>query len=217
MASIVFISNAVRDKFGHHCKIPSYVWYHPLSTLPLIDKISKNAYHKKYITMINPIFVKGGNIFLNIVKQLPKLKFMAVLNWCDQIKDSIDLSKYENIHVTPRSNNMDVIYKQTKIILVPSVWDEAFGRVVIESASYGIPTIASNSGGLKESVGEGGILINNFINTDEWVKAIEKLLNKKNYTKYSKLALKNSLKFAPETQCRKFENIIKKSVADIVN
>ena len=49
---------------------------------------------------------------------------------------------------------------------------EAFGRVSIEAQINGIPVIASHIGGLTESVGDGGILIDPQAPTDEWVEAV---------------------------------------------
>lgn len=47
-------------------------------------------------------------------------------------------------------------------LLVPSIWPEPMGRVVIEAYAYGVPVISSNSGGLPEliSPGKTGICIN---------------------------------------------------------
>lgn len=41
---------------------------------------------------------------------------------------------------------------QLNFLIVPSQWNEPFGRVVIEANSYGIPVIASNKGGIPEIV-----------------------------------------------------------------
>ncbi len=47
------------------------------------------------------------------------------------------------------------IYKEIDVLLVSSLWNEPFGRVVPEAYSYGIPVLASNRGGLPELVKEG--------------------------------------------------------------
>ena len=46
------------------------------------------------------------------------------------------------------------MYSEIDILIVPSMWQEPFGRVIIESYGYGIPVIASNTGGISEIVQE---------------------------------------------------------------
>ncbi len=41
----------------------------------------------------------------------------------------------------------------TRMLLVPSVWEEPFGRVAAEAMVNGIPAIVSNRGALPEVVG----------------------------------------------------------------
>ena len=40
-------------------------------------------------------------------------------------------------------------------LLVPSIYEETYGRVVTQAQVNGIPALASSRGGLPESVGEG--------------------------------------------------------------
>ena len=44
------------------------------------------------------------------------------------------------------------LYNQTSISVVPSFWDEPFGRTAMESASQGCATIISKKGGLIETI-----------------------------------------------------------------
>lgn len=52
------------------------------------------------------------------------------------------------------------IYPDIDVAVVPSLRDEAFGRIVPEANSFGIPVIVSNRGGLPEIVEEG---VNGFV------------------------------------------------------
>ena len=47
----------------------------------------------------------------------------------------------------------------TKILLAPSKWEEAWGRVASEAHCSGIPVVGSRRGGLPEAIGEGGIVL----------------------------------------------------------
>lgn len=47
------------------------------------------------------------------------------------------------------------VYRQIDYVIVPSVWNEPFGRIVVEAYSHGVPVIAAARGGLTELVEEG--------------------------------------------------------------
>jgi len=73
-----------------------------------------------------------------------------------------DYKKYiENTYENPRIHNMnyeesiDNIYPNIDVCIVPSNVKEAFGRVVVEANSFGVPVIGSSRGGIPE------IIINN--------------------------------------------------------
>jgi glycosyltransferase involved in cell wall biosynthesis len=44
----------------------------------------------------------------------------------------------------------DDFYNQIDVLLIPALWNEPFGRIVIESLSYSVPVCQSDRGGLKE-------------------------------------------------------------------
>lgn len=148
---------------------------------------------KKYITMINPTENKGGDILFEVIKNMPNEKFLVVMGWK---KIDSKFMKFKNIKIIDRQYDMRKVYSQTKILLVPSQWEEAFARVVPEAMISGIPVIASKVGGLIESVGNAGILIDDFVNPKAWILEIQKLLNNsKHFENISSLGLVQSRKF----------------------
>lgn len=44
------------------------------------------------------------------------------------------------------------LLSELDVLLVPSIWDEAFGRVVVEAFAFGVPVIGSSRGGIPELV-----------------------------------------------------------------
>ena len=55
--------------------------------------------------------------------------------------------------------DMQEFYRRIKIILVPSMVEEGFSRMILEAAANGIPAIANKVGGIPEALGDSGVLI----------------------------------------------------------
>jgi glycosyltransferase involved in cell wall biosynthesis len=70
---------------------------------------------------------------------------------------------------------MRKIYSKARVILVPSRWNEGWGRVASEAHVNGIPVVAARRAGLPEAVGPGGILIEPDAPVEEWSNAINRL------------------------------------------
>ena len=99
-----------------------------------------------FITMINPHRVKGLETFLEVARCLPHERFLLVESWTLQPEALAALQQrlanLPNVTLWRRVPDAADIYRNTRLMLVPSVWEEAFGRVAIEAQSCGIPVIA---------------------------------------------------------------------------
>ena len=49
-----------------------------------------------------------------------------------------------------KSDDLKKVYLSCDVLIAPSVWDEPFGRIVIEANQYGLPVIGSDRGGIRE-------------------------------------------------------------------
>lgn len=116
-----------------------------------------------YVTFINPVPVKGLDLALAIAGLCPGIPFLFVRGWplstAAEARLQAQLARLSNVKLIDRSNDMKAIYAETRVLLAPSQWEETWGRVASEAQFSGIPVLASDSGGLPEAVGPGGILL----------------------------------------------------------
>lgn len=132
------------------------------------------------VTMINPHPVKGLDTLIEVARKLPGVNFLLQESW--KLSDAaltalqMQLSTLPNVRFAHRVSDMRSVYRQTRLLIAPSRWEEGFGMVALEAQSCGIPVIASRRGGLPEAVGDGGLLVDDYLNADAWVKAIEHVL-----------------------------------------
>ena len=159
----------------------------------------------EYITFFNPDIHKGLKVFEQIADRMPDRKFLVVG------KDDYKTDK-KNIENMGKVKNIKEVYSKTKLLLIPSIWPEGCPRVGIEAMINGIPFIVSGIGGLKEEAERGGIIIPDFHNPDEWVKAIKKLDDKEFYEKMANKAKDKSKEFEVSAQFEKFDFLLKKLI-----
>lgn len=157
--AVVGISNFIlglHKKFGYFknakydCVIPNSVKYENV-----VDCCQKNK-DIGYIGRLSP--EKGIEFLIEAFKMSnnknnAKLKIAGTGNkkYEDYLKQ-----KYndENIVFLGHCNQSD-FFNTISLLVVPSLWNEPFGRVVIEAYSYHVPVFMSVNGGLKELVEPG--------------------------------------------------------------
>ncbi len=69
------------------------------------------------------------------------------------------IAPIRNVKLESRTSDMKTVYGRTRILLAPSKWEEAWGRVASEAHCSGIPVVGSRRGGLPEAIGSGGVVL----------------------------------------------------------
>ena len=183
---IYFVSKWVMQKFfeglpfeyKNNCEI----------LYPSIQKLKKFPKKEKIIIFTGKLNLsKGydvfGNAAINILRKYDDWKVFAIGNE----RREKHIFKHRNYHVLNWLPHNEILnfYKKSSISVVPSRWQEPFGRTAMESAAYGCATITTNRGGLKETFHNDLILKK--LTVEDLEKIITKLIkNKKVLIKFQK-------------------------------
>ena len=122
---------------------------------PSINKIKIFPKKKKWITFVGKLnSSKGYDIYKGaILKILDEFKDWTALSIGDESRKRphINHKRHKEIGFKTHKSVLNILSK-TQIAVVPSRWEEPFGRTSLESGSRGCATIISNRGGLPETV-----------------------------------------------------------------
>lgn len=117
-----------------------------------------------FLTFINPAAHKGVVPFAALAQRLarerPDIPILVVASGgrTAALAALPDLAKHPALLVCPPRDPRE-IYGITKLLLVPTLSPEPFGRVAAEAMMNGIPPLVSDRGALPETVGTGGIVL----------------------------------------------------------
>jgi len=190
---IIFNSNWSKMRFLEN--LPNHIDYKKIIVIPQSTSKTNVNFDKKknLISFIGKLNTsKGYDIFgksiLKILDKYPDWKSIVI---GDEPREKL-IFKHKNLKNLGYKNNSFILnkLKEVSISVVPSKWDEPFGRSSLEAASRGSALIISNSGGLKETTKDALVIEN--VTEDILYKKIKFLIDNKNYRKkLQKRAYKN--------------------------
>jgi glycosyltransferase involved in cell wall biosynthesis len=149
VAGIVAIGHHMAGYIERHCGRPAAVVHPPVyGPGPWTPCAS---FEQVLISMINPCTLKGLPIFLELARRFPQHAFGALPGWGTTAADRSALAALPNVTLLPRCPDIEDFLRQTRLLLMPSLWYEGFGLIVVEAMLRSIPVVASDSGGLAEA------------------------------------------------------------------
>ena len=153
---IIFASSYIKERFYYNINnylnqkgrviYPSSSYYN--------HNFNKKIKKEKIIIFVGKLnFSKGYNIFGKaVLKVLNKYKDWQVIVAGNEKRESYNFY-HERIKLYNWISHEKIInlYKKSSISIVPSVWEEPFGRTAMESSDMGNAVMTSGKGGLKET------------------------------------------------------------------
>jgi glycosyltransferase involved in cell wall biosynthesis len=116
---------------------------------------------RAFVTFVNPSPHKGLLLFARLADMLgsrrPDIPILVVQSGhsggsLNAIR-GLDFSKYPQIMAAPPVPTPADYFALTRLLVVPSVWDEPFGRVAAEAMINAIPPLVSDRGSLPAVIG----------------------------------------------------------------
>ncbi len=189
---IIFISEWVKKKFfeglPYLSKNKTQIIYHS------IDPIKKNKKKLKKIIFVGKLnYSKGYDLFCrSVLTILNKYKDWRAISIGDEkrFRQFNTHKNHVNLGQISHKKVLDHLSK-SEIAVIPSRWEEPFGRTALEASSRGCATIISNRGGLIETTKHAIVL---------------KKLNYNNIKLEIERLIKNS-KFRKNLQIKSFLNV----------
>lgn len=125
-----------------------------------IIQVGKNSY-------------KGFDIFYELSKNFPEHEFVCF--------DRCNGNQKQGNLLLQSWSDTEVLFRDAKVVVIPSRWNEAFCRLAAEAAYLGIPVIASRRGGIGEALEyfsktKNYILIDDIKDMSKWKRGLESLL-----------------------------------------
>jgi glycosyltransferase involved in cell wall biosynthesis len=116
---------------------------------------------RAFVTFVHPAPHKGLLLFARLADMLgsrrPDIPILVVQSGQSagslNAIPGLDFTRYPQIMAAPAVPTPADYFALTRILLVPSVWDEPFGRVAAEAMINAIPPIVGNRGSLPHVIG----------------------------------------------------------------
>lgn len=136
---------------------------------------------RERVLLINPRREHGVDLIEVVAERFRTIEFVLQESWplTNEERSHVDslLSRHPNVIFRPRTEDRSEVYRDAVMLLAPHHMDNR-PRAILEALSNGIPVIANDHAGLRESVGPGGIIA---AETHEWITAINRLWKDQSY------------------------------------
>lgn len=132
------------------------------------------------ILFVNPTPIKGVERVFTLAAHCADLPFLIVESWhLDAHWRALCRSRAQalgNVEWLAPTDDMRTVYAQSRVLLMPSIWEESFGRTAVEAQLNGLPVLASRRGALPQIVGSGGLVLDPHEPVQAWAAALRRLL-----------------------------------------
>lgn len=157
-----FLADLYRERIG-------------LRSTPIVPPIEPEdtiapACEPRFVTFVNPTPAKGVFFFARLADELAKRRPDIPLQ-CVQARGTaadlinagghmgLDLRRHRSLHIAPTLPRPRDIFTSARIVVVPSMVEEAFGLLAAEAALNGVPALVGPRGALPEAAADPSMVL----------------------------------------------------------
>ena len=180
------------------------------------DKINRKCDIKRVLFAGRLLKIKGIELLLDAFSLIDNDDFRLIVcgegDLTDLVKQRSKLDKRICYKGMLTNRELENEYMLADLVVFPSLWDEPFGRIIIEANCYGTAVLASDKGGIPEIMHNlgGGEMLTEY-SAEYLAKKIQNLITNPNHDYYDNI-LKNIQKYSINTQINNFSKIYTETI-----
>jgi glycosyltransferase involved in cell wall biosynthesis len=179
-AEIIANSHYMASRVKATLGVEADVIYPYVDVEPIRDALARATDEKRWVVFVGDNIYKGLPIVLAVAKMLPDLSFRIISRLFDSER------VVGNITWTPWQKDPCKLYAGARLVIVPSQWEEAYGRTAREAVLLNIPVLVSGIGGLPEAVEKDPArIVADYRNAVAWAAAINEVASREGKFKAS--------------------------------
>jgi glycosyltransferase involved in cell wall biosynthesis len=164
VANSRYMADRTRDVLG----VPAEVRLPPVDVSPIRERLaSREPRRPRWVVFVGDNVYKGLGVVQQVARLLPDTPFRIVSRFTAREHAAA------NILWSPWQADAAALYRDAALVIVPSQWEEGYGRVAREAHLLGIPVLVSDVGGLPEAVDHSpACLVKDFRSPSAWAEAV---------------------------------------------
>ncbi|MDP3873970.1 MAG: glycosyltransferase [Methyloversatilis sp.] len=182
---------------------------------PLMPDAVAPTHDPVFVTFINPEPAKGLALLVQLAERLgverPDIPLLVVEGRAPAAQlvaagqaAGFDLTRHANVMFAPVSARVADIWAHTRVLIAPSVVEEAAGRAALEAMVNGAVALVSDRGALPETVADGRCVLP-ADNVGAWFDALVRLVDDPmHFAGMSQAARSRAARHLPDALCARY-------------
>lgn len=143
----------------------------PVDVRPMQERLQAEGVSPRWVVFVGDNVYKGLQVAREIAALAPDLEFRFFSRFVERPREE------GNVCWMPWQSESWRVFSGARLVIVPSQWEEAYGRTAREAFLLGLPVLVSGIGGLPEAVDDRAAhIVDDYKNPEAWLDDIRRTL-----------------------------------------